>query len=358
MLLLIAAVAMSQPGWLASGPGLTVSFLGAIVGATVLTLGVGLFVFGARDQRSIGASGGGLLAGRYTAGYELGRGMNARTVQVQDSQHPDLALCAKLLLTPQDEATISLDSFTRHLARFRAEMRNLEQLRGCRCVVPAHSFHPNSVPPFFVMKLCAKSLAEDVRRAPIDMQQVLDVLADVCEGLNASHERDIIHRDLKPANILYYDGHWVVADFGMSMLGGMPPVASDGGSLAGTLPYTAPEVVYWPSRLPTRAADIFSLGITLKQMLTAQSTWEGDPSSLLPRGSDSQTVAETQEFDDVVRDMTAWPPRDRLDSVSASAGRLKAAFEAVNRMRQAGGYTGARSPLGDVDRLDPAHFAP
>ena len=294
-----------------------------------------------------------LLDGRYRMGYELGRGMNAVTYPVQDTQHPQTPFVAKVLLTPEEEPRITPASYRRHLARFRREMKHLEELQGSKFVVPVHSFHPHAIPPFFVMTRCSGSLEEELGNVPLPVQRVLDVAVDVCQGLVEIHQHEIIHRDLKPANILKHENRWVLADFGMSLLEGQGSTVSVLDSLPGTIPYTAPEVMYYESRAIKFTADVFSLGVTLKVMLTGISTWEGPASSFLQARIDRTTRRKIALFDELIAEMTRFQPADRPANIAVVAQRLEEIFQRIHGMRDAGGIgdKSKRSRLQGLERL-------
>lgn len=241
--------------------------------AAIISAGVASLLFlRERRRRRISAERDRVLRPRYRAGLELGRGMNAVTLRVQDAENPGLPLVAKMLLRPDEEPRINRESFRRHLERFRREMKNLQELEHSQHVVPIHAFYPNALQPYFIMTYCESSLDDLVKRGSMQMQHVLEVLVDICRGLTDCHKRKIIHRDLKPANILLHEGRWVLADFGMSLMGSEGTVVTVPESLPGTIPYTAPEIVYFPPEAIGPPADIFSLGVTIKEMLTGKTS--------------------------------------------------------------------------------------
>jgi len=272
------------------------------------------------------------LGGRYRIGFELGRGMNAVTYRVEDNMNPAIPLAAKVLLTPEEEPRISRTSFNRHIKRFIKEIENLKKLQDCKFVVPLYDFHPNNIQPFFVMQLCDGSLQDELNNVPLPLHMILDVLLDVCEGLQEIHDRNIMHRDLKPANILKHKDRWVLADFGMSLMGGDGGGVTVPDSLPGTIPYTAPEVMYNEPNAIGPPADIFSLGITLKVMFTGKTILEDKTSDLLPGRIKIKIKRQIKLFDDLIEELTKMEPKDRPQSIGNVAIKIEEIFEKVNKI--------------------------
>jgi serine/threonine protein kinase len=71
---------------------------------------------------------------------------------------------------------------------------------------------------FLVLELVdGETVADRIARGPVPIEEALEFARQICEALEAAHERGIIHRDLKPANIkLTPDGKVKVLDFGLA----------------------------------------------------------------------------------------------------------------------------------------------
>ena len=116
------------------------------------------------------------------------------------------------------------------------------------------------------------SLGEMIgERGRISIPETVEILSQVCDGLNAAHEMDIVHRDMKPENILVTKGadeEWVkVIDFGLAVENFQEQTRlTVSGSFLGTMPYMAPEQ-FDHSDVDART-DIYAVGVILYEMLT------------------------------------------------------------------------------------------
>lgn len=92
------------------------------------------------------------------------------------------------------------------------------------------------------------------------------IVRDVAKGLKAAHDVNLLHKDIKPANILIAaTGQVKLTDFGLADLNSTEPIETDT-PVCGTLGFIPPEVVL--GEAPDQASDIFSLGVTLFEMVT------------------------------------------------------------------------------------------
>lgn len=139
--------------------------------------------------------------------------------------------------------------------------------------------------PFLVMEYASgmtiRKMIETHGAAPVRV--ALEIISQVCRGLQAAHKAGIIHRDLKPENIIIQDmkeSHFVkIADFGISHLIGAERL-TDEGTVVGTLEYISPEQIE-EAELDCRS-DLYAVGIILFEMLTGRLPFESKtPHALL-----------------------------------------------------------------------------
>ncbi len=115
-----------------------------------------------------------------------------------------------------------------------------------------------------------------VPRTPEDYRHLARLMADVADGLSHAHSRGVIHRDVKPQNLLLSSaGRIFITDFGLSLLTDEPHFTITG-ELMGTPAYLSPEQVRGDARSVDHRTDIYSLGVTLYELLTGRRPFGGE----------------------------------------------------------------------------------
>jgi hypothetical protein len=154
-------------------------------------------------------------------------------------------------------------------------------------------------------------------------------------ALAHAHDSGVLHCDLKPANILITAQGAKVVDFGIGRSAFERAV--EAGALNGTLPYMAPEQL--TERQSSRSSDVYSLGVTLFELLAGQLPFSGNRAELMLRivGAPTPRVSSVrsgvpEELEDVVACALAKDPEKRYRSARAFEHAL-AAVEQVEERR-------------------------
>ena len=107
----------------------------------------------------------------------------------------------------------------------------------------------------------------------LPVAMTLENIAKVAEALDYAHGQSVVHRDIKPANIMRLkDGAIKVTDFGIARITSQSKTAT--GTVMGTPSYMAPEQLAG-NKVDGRA-DLFSLGVTLYELLTGEKPFTGE----------------------------------------------------------------------------------
>jgi serine/threonine protein kinase len=205
--------------------------------------------------------------GRYQIIEKLGEGGMGVVYKALD---PSLdRYVAIKVLTPETVANPEL------MARFQIEAKAQARLSHTN-IATLHSFEQAGNTWLIVMEyLDGESFEQMVRRrGPIPSAEAVPLFRQALLGIGFAHRMGVIHRDIKPSNIMVTNAGIVkVMDFGIAkVLGGQRMTRT--GTRMGTVAYMSPEQI---RNMPVDIrSDIYSLGVTLFELLTAHLPFEGE----------------------------------------------------------------------------------
>ena len=217
-----------------------------------------------------------LIANRFLVVRFIARGGMGEVYEAKDQFLHDASVALKII-----RPEIAADAATS--SRFEQEVilaRKVVHPNLCpiyeiyRCDQPAPPFL------FLTMKLLQGETLDARLKAATNLSssEAVEICSQLVSGVAALHAADIIHRDLKPNNVMLdRTGQRLnvsIMDFGLARLHQAESSVLGTGMIAGTPGYLAPELLR--GGRPTKATDIFALGIVLHQVLTGERPTESE----------------------------------------------------------------------------------
>ena len=227
------------------------------------------------------------------------------------------------------------------LTRFTQEARSASALNHPN-IITIHEVGTADGTPFIVMEYVeGRDLRTLIHEGPLPARRVLELGAQIADGLAVAHERGIVHRDLKPENVMFTnDGFAKILDFGLAKIIAPAESSSDKtlmldtpgtnpGTILGTVGYMSPEQATG-KRLDFRS-DQFAFGAILYELATGKPAFEGDNaidtlSAILHDEPPPMTRLNARvpaQFCEIVARLLEKEPNDRYASTRDLARELR-----------------------------------
>ncbi len=177
------------------------------------------------------------------------------------------------------------------------------------------------------------------KRGSLTLEEVIDIMCQLADGLAHAHEAYIIHRDIKPQNILILDNGIVkITDFGIAMAINATQLTQTN-SVMGSVHYLPPEQAN--GKGATIKSDIYSLGILMYELLTSSVPFKGETPVEIALKHMKEKIPSVrkqnplipQSIENVVLRATAKNPKNRYDSVREMYNDLHTAMDKSNEKR-------------------------
>src|SRR3990172_6452210 len=163
---------------------------------------------------------------------------------------------------------------TELISRFEREERLAGGLRHPNIVTIYDLGHFEGRPYIVMEYIVGRDLQNVIKqKTELTLEQKVEIILQVCKGLDAAHQKGIIHRDIKPANIRLQEDNTVkIMDFGIARMGTSELTRS--GYIIGTLQYMSPEQISGEQLDPR--TDIFSTGVIAYELFTNTNPFSGE----------------------------------------------------------------------------------
>jgi serine/threonine protein kinase/tetratricopeptide (TPR) repeat protein len=237
------------------------------------------------------------------------------------------------------------------LARFESEAKAVAAIEHSNIVKIFEIAEQDGLPYFSLEYLSGGSLASKIGGKPQPVDEAARIVEVLANAMHVAHQHKVIHRDLKPANVLLAaDGTLKISDFGLVKRLETDSGQTRSGSILGTPSYMAPEQARGEGQAVGPAADQYSLGAILYELLTGHPPFQGtSPFETLDMVRHKEPVAPSQLQPKTPRDLETICLKCLEKDIARRYPDVLALAEDLRRFR-AGEPILAR-PVSDAERL-------
>jgi CHASE2 domain-containing sensor protein/predicted Ser/Thr protein kinase len=214
--------------------------------------------------------------GRYEIDKELGKGAMGTVYMGRDPKINRVVAVKTMALSDEFEEV----ELAKAKERFFREAETAGSLSHPNIVTIYDAGEEQDLAYIAMEYLQGKNLTDYVKnKGRLPLKFVLQLIARVADALDYAHRQDVVHRDIKPANIMYNekDDSVKVTDFGIARITASSRTKT--GVILGTPSYMSPEQL--AGKKVDGRSDLFSLGVTMYELLAAKQPFSGDTMAAL-----------------------------------------------------------------------------
>ena len=230
-------------------------------------------------------------------------------------------------------------------------------------IIPIHTLklHGANAPEVVMKRIEGSTMLDlisksELRHGPndshVELRKLLNVLRQVCNGLEYAHSKGVIHRDIKPENIMVGSfGEVYILDWGIAVADFDLPQFPN--ALVGTPSYIATEMLSGDPQDVDQRTDVYLLGATLHHILTGESRHNGtEIGEVLEAAKLSQPYAYDYQTPKILADLANQACHPNPDERVQSPAEFREGIEQFLEFQQAYGISrAAEKDLSTLQRL-------